>query len=292
MTTLVDIDGVTTAPERARIPVLDRGFLYGDSVYEVLRTYEGALFALEAHLGRLQCSAGRLAIELPGRERLAAELRRVVRAAGNAESYCRVIVTRGSGPLTLDPTTAIRPLRVIVVKEYEPFPDWTYERGVRVMVPSVRRTSPGSLDPAIKSGNYLNSVMALGEARRAGFFDALLLDGSGRVTEATSSNVFAWKDGQLVTPPLEVGILSGVTRGLLLELVRSLGIPCEERQLPLDDLLAADEVLLTSTLREVQPVVAVDGHPIADGTPGPMARRLRREFHERALAAVRGAGEP
>ncbi len=288
MTTLVEIDGVLSAPEEARVPVLDRGFLYGDSVYEVLRTYEGRIFALESHLDRLEGSAQRLRIDLPDRAALATAISRTLRAAGNLESYCRVIVTRGSGPLTLDPTTAARPLVAIVVKQYEPFPDWTYERGVRVMVPSILRTSPCSLDPAIKSGNYLNSVLALGEARQGGWFDAMMLDGQGRVTEATSSNVFAWKDGILLTPPLEVGILSGVTRGLLLALARELGIPCEERHLPLADLLAADEVMLTSTLREVQPVIEVDRTAIGSGAPGPTARLLRRAFHERALALVRG----
>ncbi|HUT78363.1 MAG TPA: aminotransferase class IV [Polyangia bacterium] len=288
MTTLVEIDGVLTAPETARVPVLDRGFLYGDSVYEVLRTYEGRLFALESHLDRLEGSARRLMIDLPDRARIAAAIDRTVGSAGNPESYCRVIVTRGSGPLTLDPTTAVRPLTIVIVKEFEPFPDWTFDRGVRVMVPTIQRTSPASLDPAIKSGNYLNSVLALGEARRGGCFDALMLDGYGRVTEATSSNVFAWKDGTLLTPPLEVGILSGVTRGLLLELARELRLPCEERHLPLTDLLTADEVLLTSTLREVQPVVEVAGRPIGDGAPGPLARDLRRAFHDRALALVRG----
>jgi len=288
MTAMIEIDGVLSPPEQARIPVLDRGFLYGDSVYEVLRTYEGALFALEAHLDRLARSAASLKIDLPPRERLVAGIERTVAAAGNPESYCRVIVTRGSGPLTLDPTTAGRPLTAIVAKEYEPFPDWTYERGVRVIVPSIQRTSPGSLDPAIKSGNYLNSVMAMGEARRAGYFDALMLDREGLVTEATSANVFAWKDGRLLTPPLEVGILSGVTRGLLLELARELGIPCEERHLPLAELLAAEELMLTSTLREVQPVVEVGDRVIGDGMPGPMARDLRREFHACALASIRG----
>jgi branched-chain amino acid aminotransferase len=292
MTALIEIDGVMMTPEGARIPVLDRGFLYGDSVYEVLRTYEGRIFALEAHLRRLEGSARRLMIDLPERSSLAAAIDRTVRAAANEESYCRVIVTRGSGPLTLDPTTAVRPLTVVIVKDYEAFPDWTYERGVRVMVPSILRTSPCSLDPAIKSGNYLNSVMALGEARRGGWFDALMLDGQGRVTEATSSNVFIWKDGGLLTPPLEVGILSGVTRGLLLELARELGLPREERHLPLADLLAADEVLLTSTLREVQPVIEVNGTAIGGGVPGPLARLLRRAFREHALELSREAGRP
>ncbi len=287
MTTLVNIDGRIETEDRARIPVLDRGFLYGDSVYEVVRTYSGRLFALAEHLDRLERSAAGLGLELPERGWLEEQTRATVGEAGNDESYCRIIVTRGSGPITLDPTTAGEPMTAIVVKRYEPFPDWTYQRGISIAIPQMRRSVQWSLGPAIKSGNYLNSVLALGEARKAGFYDALMLDTAERVTEATSSNVFvARSGGQLFTPPLEVGILSGVTRAFLIELARKSGMVCEELHVPLDDLLTADEVMITSTLREVQPVVRVGDHRIGDGRPGRTARRLRSLMRDFALRRV------
>jgi branched-chain amino acid aminotransferase len=268
------IGGRIGAPGEIGISPLDRGFLYGDSVYEVIRTYEGVPFAVPEHLDRLERSAARLGIRLPPRDAVVREVRRTLGAAGHAESYCRIVVTRGSGPITLDPTTAGEPLLVILVKAYEPFPAWSYERGVRVAIPQIRRTSPGSLDPAIKSGNYLNSVLALGEARAAGCDDALMLDARGDVAEATSSNVFLAKGGDVATPALATGLLAGVTRGQLIELMRRHAIRCAERAIGVDELLAADEVLLSSTLRGVQPVVEVAGRRIGAGVPGPVTRRL------------------
>jgi len=288
LTIRINIDGRISPAESARIPVLDRGFLYGDSVYEVVRTYEGKLFALEEHLARLEASAERLHLALPERSWLASEIDRTLEAAGNDETYCRIIITRGVGPITLDPTTADAPMTVIVAKEYEPFPAWTYSKGVRITIPNIRRTARVSLDPAIKSGNYLNSVLAFGEARRAGFYDAVMLDHQGLVTEATSSNVFAAKDGRLLTPALEHGLLAGVTRRFLLDLARGNGIECVECELRPADLTGADEVMLTSTLREVQPVVQIGETPIGGGVPGPISARLRRLFRDHALARVRG----
>jgi branched-chain amino acid aminotransferase len=283
----VNIGGATGSPEELRISVLDRGFLYGDSVYEVVRTYEGVPFALPEHLDRLDRSAQRLAIRLPLLEALTQEVRRTLAAAGHDEAYCRIIVTRGSGPITLDPTTAGEPLTAILVKRYEPFPDWTFERGIRVAIPQIRRTSQASLDPAIKSGNYLNSVLALGEARASGCDDALMLDAEGHVAEATSSNVFIAIDDAVATPSLEVGLLAGVTRGLLLDLMRQHGIRCAERALTVTEIVDADEVMLTSTLREVQPVVEVSGKRIGGGVPGPMTRRLGALFREYVLERIR-----
>jgi branched-chain amino acid aminotransferase len=284
MDEVVNIDGVITDAAGAMIPVFDRGFLYGDSVYEVVRTYGGAVFALEEHMTRLVRSAAGLELALPDQGWLRAQIAATIEACGNAECYCRVIVTRGSGPLTLDPTTARSPRTVIIAKRYEPFPEWTYRDGVALTFPSIRRTSRRSLDPSIKSGNYLNSVLALGEARRGGFFDAIMLDHRGMVTEATSSNVFALRGGTLCTPSLEHGLLAGVTRGILIGVARGAGLEVSERELTVDDLIAADEVMLTSTLREVMPVVRIDDAPIADGRPGPVAARLKALFHEHALA--------
>lgn len=283
----VNIGGVIGAPEELKVSALDRGFLYGDSVYEVVRTYEGVPFAFREHLARLSRSAERLGIRLPAPEEIDREVRRTLAAAGHPSAYCRIVVTRGSGPITLDPTTAGEPLTVILVKPYEPFPDWTYERGIRVAIPQIRRTSPTSLDPAIKSGNYLNSVLALGEARAAGCDDALMLDGEGHVAEATSSNVFVVVDDAVATPALEIGLLAGVTRGLLIEIMRQNGVRCAERAITVAELLDASEVMLTSTLREVQPVVEVAGRRIGDGVPGPLNKRLGALFRTYAKERIR-----
>jgi branched-chain amino acid aminotransferase len=286
MTTTINIDGEIGGSAAAKISVLDRGFLYGDSVYEVVRTYGGVIFALEEHMARLEHSAAHLHIELPDRAWLETEILRTVEHAAHEESYCRIIVTRGAGPITLDPTTATKSLTVIIVKPYEPFPDWSYQQGIKIAIPNIRRTARASLDPAVKSGNYLNSVLALGEARRAGYEDALMLDHQGLVTEATSSNVFALRNDKLCTPALEHGLLAGVTRGLLLRVAGENGFDCRECELKPKDLTSADEVMLTSTLREVQPVVQIDEQVIADGKPGPHSKRLRELFHGYALARV------
>jgi branched-chain amino acid aminotransferase len=283
----VNIGGVIGAPDELRVSPLDRGFLYGDSVYEVVRTCEGVPFAMPEHLERLGRSAQRLGIRLPARDALVREVRRTLQAAGHGESYCRIVVTRGSGPITLDPTTAGEPLTVILVKPYEPFPDWTYERGIRVAIPQIRRTSPTSLDPAIKSGNYLNSVLALGEARAAGCDDALMLDAEGHVAEATSSNLFIVADDVVSTPALEGGLLAGVTRGILIELMRQHGIRCAERAISVQEVLGADEAMLTSTLRDVQPVTEVAGRRIGDGVPGPVTKRLGALLRAYAIDRVR-----
>jgi branched-chain amino acid aminotransferase len=280
LTTRVCIDGQILPPEEARIPVFDRGFLYGDSVYEVLRTYQGVPFALEAHLLRLERSAAGLEIGLPPRDALLGWLRATLDAAGNPESYLRIMVTRGSGPMSLDPTTAEAPRSVILIKPFEPFPAWMYERGIAVAIPAIRRNARVALDPAIKSGNYLNNVLALGQARKAGFDDALLLDVNGRVTEGTSSNVFVVRGGQIHTPNLETGLLPGVTRKELIPLLKSMGLTVRECELGVDELLEADEIWLTSTLREIIPVRRVDKTIIGAGSPGPIYRR--------ALAAFRG----
>jgi len=289
LTSLVCIDGELMEPAAARVPVFDRGFLYGDSVYEVVRTYLGVPFHLDRHLERLERSAAALELALPPRATLVAWLKSALRAAGNPESYARLIVTRGSGPITLDPTTADRPRTVLLVKALEPYPAWMYAQGIKVSVPAIRRNPRAALDPSVKSGNYLNNVLALGQARRAGFDDALLLDIRGRVTEGSSSNVFAVRGGSLLTPPLETGLLHGVTRALVLELAGQVGLQAHERELEVADLARADELWLTSTLREVLPVVRLDEATIGAGAPGPRYRAMAERLHAHALDWARAA---
>jgi len=279
MSTLVAIDGVLEDGASARISVLDRGFLYGDSVYEVVRTYRGRAFLLDEHLARLERSAGLLGIPLPlAREAQAAEVERAVEAAKNAESYVRVIITRGNGPIGLDPALAEHPTRVVIVTELASFPAELYERGASVCLVRAGRSAGSVVPQGAKSGNYLVNIMALGAARRRGAHEAIMLDAAGLITEGASSNVFLVMGSALHTPPLHAGILEGITRRKVIEVARGAGIKVHERELTPGDLLHADEVFLTSTLREVLPVTRVDGAEIAGGTPGAITRRVRELY--------------
>jgi branched-chain amino acid aminotransferase len=282
MSIRVHVDGHICLPEQAKISVFDRGFLYGDSVYETIGTVRGRLFALSDHLDRLERSAGRLALRLPPRTEIERAIVETVAAAGNAESRVRVIVTRGGGKLDLDPASAGEPRLVVIVGPLGGPSLEMYDRGVAVAIVSVTRNLPGAIDPAIKSGNYLNNVLALSEARRRpGVHEAILLSATGSVAEGASSNVFGVKAGVIFTPALSVGILDGVTRGKVIQLARDAGIPCREPEfLAPDELRGADEIFLTSAARGVLPVTEIDGQPVATGTPGPVTRRMM-ELYER-----------
>jgi branched-chain amino acid aminotransferase len=287
---LVNIDGALLPPERATVSVFDRGFLYGDSVYETLRTYRGKVFELERHLARLRRSARLIGMDLPWDDaRLRAEIERTVREAGNPESYMRVVVSRGAGRFGLDPTLADRALPIVIVRPLEAPPRESYERGVAVAIVSVRRNMREAIDPQAKTGNYLNSVLALAEARAAGAHEAILLDAEGLVAEGASSNVFCVRGGFLLTPPLSIGILDGVTRAIVLELASGPGeahVPEREAKLKPRDLYTASEVFITSTTRELLPVVEVvyegERHRVGDGRPGPVWRELLERFRARA----------
>jgi branched-chain amino acid aminotransferase len=285
--TLLNVEGRLVPPEQAFVPVLDRGFLYGDSVYDVVRTYGGRVFALDRHLARMERTASRIGLSLPSRPTLTAELLRTIDAAGNPESYARFIVTRGQGGFGLSPHLAEGENRLIIlVKPLEPPAPDQYERGLRVAVARTRRNPPQALDPALKTGNYLNGILALREAHAAGADDALMLDIQGRVTEASTSNVFHVKDGAVITGPLSLGMLEGVTRALLIDVARAEGLQVREEPYGIDALVAADEVFVTSTIREVMAITSLalleSGAPewrrVADGKPGPITRRLHAAF--------------
>jgi branched-chain amino acid aminotransferase len=275
LTTIISVNGKLGGPETAVIPVLDRGFLYGDSVYEVVRTYAGRPFALEPHLDRLQRSADLLGIVLPvPRVALVEEIDAALARAGNRESYVRVIVTRGSGPIGLDPALASEPCRVIIVTELKELPAELYRDGASIVLVPVGRTGGGGVPAGAKSGNYLVNIMALAAARKRGAHEAVMVDGAGYLTEGTSSNVFALREGALCTPPLSAGILQGITRGKVMELGRQAGLRMVETELRPADLTGAEEVFLTSTLREVLPITRIDEQPLGDGRPGPVTRKL------------------
>lgn len=283
MTTKVSIDGEIQELDEARVPVTDRGFLYGDSVYEVVRTYGGRPFLLTEHLGRLQRSADQLCLALPGGlEPIARDVEATVRAAQNAESYVRIIVTRGSGPIALDPSTAERPRRVVIVTPLQLYPEALYREGALIRLVATGRGDSGLLAGA-KSGNYLLNVLALGEAKRQGAHEAILLDHQGRVTEGATSNIFLVREGGLHTPPLSAGILEGITRRTVFGLAAAARLEVIERELRPADLRSAEEIFLTSSLREVLPVsrvMDVEGalFPVGGGLPGQITRRLHRAY--------------
>jgi branched-chain amino acid aminotransferase len=277
------INGHIVPAEEARVSVLDNGFTFGDSVYETLRTYGGRPFALDRHLRRLRGSAARIAVSIPEADAvLAARLDALLARAGNPESYIRMIVTRGVGDISYHFDRVQGPTIVFAVKPYEPLAARDHEEGVAVSVVSVRRNHKDALDPAIKSCNLLNNILAVLEAQSRGAIEAIMLNAAGDVAEGASSNVFVVQGGLLSTPPLEAGILAGITREVILELLPTLSLECREERLTLPAFLGADEAFLTSTLKEAAPIRSVDGKPLGAGRPGPVTRRIQAAFREMA----------
>jgi branched-chain amino acid aminotransferase len=282
MSRIASIDGVIFAPEDAKVSVYDRGFLYGDSVFETIRTYGGRPFALDEHVRRLERSAERVAIPMPVEpSAFAAEIERAIAAAANPESYARATLTRGSGPLGLDSAQATDPLRVILVEPLKLLAAEMYRDGVAAI--TYRTERAGDAAHGAKIGNYLASVLALRAARAAGAHEALIVDVHGRILEGTTSNVFVVRGEALVTPPEEAGILPGITRAHILSIAGGAGLRVEFSPLTPDDVLAADEVFISSSLREILPVVRVDGRDIGGGKPGPRTAALHQEFRRHVL---------
>ena len=283
MSIRVHIGGRVCLPEEAKISVFDRGFLYGDSVYETIGTSGGRLFAADEHLTRLERSAARIGLRAPPRAAMERAIGDTMAAANNPESRVRIMLTRGAGKLDLDPASTDDTQLVVIVFPLGPPTAEMYARGVSVAVVSVTRNSPLAIDPAVKSGNYLNNILALGEARRrAGAYEAILCAADGSVAEGASSNVFIVAGGVVRTPPLEVGILDGITRAKVIALCREGGIPVEEGRMTPDELRGADEIFITSATRAVLPVTRVDERPVGTGTPGPVTRRLMEMLAELA----------
>lgn len=278
MALLIRIDGVTHRERAtATVSLYDHGFLFGDSVYEVVRTWGGRIYELGPHLARLYRSAGGLSLDI-GRtkEELAREIESALRDAGCAgEAYVRVIVTRGVGEIDIDPASCGQPTTVIVVKDLSTWPPEQYAQGVDAAIVSVVRNELGTIDPSLKTGNYLNSILALIEAKKRGAKEAILLNPRGHVTECTTSNIFFARDGIVYTPALESGILEGVTRSTVLRCAREGGVPVREGLYGADLLRTADEAFISSTTRGVMPIGTIDGRPVGMGEGArPLLARL------------------
>ena len=289
----VSVNGRVTAPEEAAVSPLDRGFLYGDSVYETIRTYSGRPFLLREHLERLRASALRLAIPI---ERapvdIAAGIAETLASAGNPESAVRVILTRGQGGIGYDAEGCGSPTVVIHVRPCPEIPAAWRQEGVDVAVVNVTRNEVTAVDPAIKSSNLLNNLLAWSAARRLGVFEPILPNAQGRLTEGATSNVFLVRGARLSTPSLECGLLRGITRDLVLDLARRDGIEVTEEELSPEDLRGADEAFLTSTLKGILPIRRCDGWPIREGRPGAATRRLMDLFEARVHAETKAGSAP
>ncbi len=284
MATTVMIDGRIVPPEQALVSVFDRGFLYGDSVFESLRTYGGVPFALDEHLARLERSAARVFIALPvSVATLRAEILSALSSHGSAESYLRVTLTRGIGrALGLDPELAEQPLRVVLVATLSVPPAELYERGMAAITFRAQRPSDAPAVTDAKIGIYLLAVLAMRAARAQGAGEALLEDENGYILEGSTSNLFAVFAGRLLTPPETAAILPGITRAHTLAIAADLGLVIELRTPRKSELLLADEVFISSSIRELLPVISIDGQRMGPGLPGPITRELLRRFREAA----------
>ncbi|MBI5184383.1 MAG: aminotransferase class IV [Nitrospinae bacterium] len=279
MSEIVNINGNLFPPEKAVISVFDHGLLFGDSVYEVLSTRKGRFYTVREHLERLFNSAKGINLVVPyGFEELEGEIKRTAAAAKNEDTYIRIIITRGVGDLNIDPSSCLKPQLIIFARKAIEYPEEFYSRGIELIVSTVRRNIPEALSPGLKTGNYLNNVLAIAEAVREGAHDGLMLSHDGFISECTTSNFFFVSDGTIKTPSLEVGILQGVTRRNILIVAEENGVPYEEgRYLP-EDLALAEEAFVSSTTKNILPVTRISGRPVGDGHPGEITRRMMKLF--------------
>jgi branched-chain amino acid aminotransferase len=287
MAAMVNVNGRISDEREAVISVFDHGFLYGEGIYETLRTYNGRPFLYDRHMRRLRNSAAMMALEIPFTDdQLASQIRDTTAAANldGAEAYIRVLVTRGVGELTYDIKATPTPSVVIIVKPLVEPSEETYEQGVKVSLVDVVRNHPASVNPMIKSNNLMNQALAGQEAIRRGAFEGVMRNYRGELTECTTANLFVVREGAAHTPPLESGLLPGITREFLFEVGRDVGIDVRETVLRDNDLFGADEAFLTSTTREAVPIVKVDDRTIGTGKPGAVTTKLLKGFRDRAYA--------
>ncbi len=290
MTIRINVNGVLGTDEDRLLSPLDQGFLFGASVYETVRTYDGVPFLVERHLKRLRDSALALGIDFDeSDETLTRRVYETLEASGNAESSVRIVVSAGVGAIDYRQGSTKKPTIVIVVRPLPPFPESLYKDGATASFVSIMRAGRGNLSPRIKSSNLLNNLMALRQAHERGAYEALMLNPKGEVCEGSMSNVFVVTDATIATPPISAGILEGITRELVLLIAREGGFELEEKILLPDELLGADEVFITASSRQVVPIVKVDEQPIADGRPGPVTQKLISLYREKVHALMRDA---
>src|SRR5580765_7385475 len=289
----VYVNGRIASAEEAVIPVYDHGFLYGEGVYETLRTYNRVPFLLDRHVRRLRASAGHLQLAVPfSDDELAAWIEDTMAAAGPMrEAYIRVLLTRGIGELTYDVRSTPVPSLVIIVKPLEEPPSRVLTDGIKVALVPILRNHPGSVNPVIKSNNLLNNALAMQEANRRGADEGLMCNYRGELSECSQANFFIVRSGAALTPRNEAGLLEGLTRNFLFEVGQEIGVEVRHETLFPADLQSADEAFITSTTRELSPVTHIDGRPVGNGKPGPVTHKLLEAYRRRAHALTQALVE-
>ncbi|EKK02826.1 Branched-chain amino acid aminotransferase I [Rhodopirellula baltica SH28] len=281
MTQAIYINGEYFSREDAKISVYDHGLLYGDGVFEGMRIYSGKVFALEDHMTRLYESARAIMLDIPiAIDALTTAVNETVAKNGLTEGYIRLVVTRGGNQLGLNPFSCEDPQVIIIADTISLYPEKFYTEGLELITASTIRNHPAALSPRVKSLNYLNNIMAKIEAIRAGCIEAVMLNTKGEVAECTGDNIFIVRGGRLITPPIDAGILEGITRNTVIDLARENGIEVAEEAMTRHDIFVADECFLTGSAAEVIPAVKLDGRVIGDGKPGPMTQKLNAAFRE------------
>ncbi len=285
----VYIDGKYYDERNARVSVFDHGLLYGDGIFEGIRAYNGRVFKLKEHIDRLFCSAKAILLELPmSHEDIMTAVVETCRRNKIRDGYIRLVVTRGIGTLGLNPNRCKNPSVIIIAGKIQLYPQEFYQRGMEIVTVPTTRNLHSALNPAIKSLNYLNNVLARIEANIAGCEEAILLNAEGFVCECTGDNVFIIKERHLFTPPLSAGALYGITRRVVMEMAEESGLTVSEPNLTRYDLFNADECFLTGTGAELVPIVKIDGRVIGEGKRGTVTGKLMAQY--RALTKV--SGEP
>jgi branched-chain amino acid aminotransferase len=275
------IDGKFYPEGEAKVSVFDHGLLYGDGIFEGIRFYSDRVFRLEEHIDRLWDSARSICLDIPmSAAEMKEALLETIRKNDLHDGYIRLLVTRGIGNLGLNPAQCKRPSVIIIAAKIALYPESIYRNGLTVITCATRRTSPSSLNPAVKSLNYLNNVMARIEANLASADEALMLNGEGYVAECTADNLFIVKRGHIFTPPIAAGALRGITRSIVFEIGAELGVKVAETNITRHDVFIADECFLTGTAAEMIPVVKADGRPIGTGKPGPLTAQIIERFRE------------
>lgn len=281
MSQQIYINGEYFSKDDAKISVYDHGLLYGDGVFEGMRIYGGKVFRLREHLVRLWESAASIGLQIPiTMDQLTGDVNECVGRNQLQEGYIRLVVTRGSGALGLDPFRCSNPQIIIIADKISLYPEELYENGLELVTASTIRNHPAALSPRIKSLNYLNNILAKMEGLKAGCVEALMLNHVGQVAECTGDNLFIVKSGRLLTPPIDAGILEGITRNAVLELAVEAGIETLETTLTRHDIYIAEECFLTGSAAEVIPAVKLDGRLIGSGKPGPITRQLNEAFRK------------
>lgn len=285
----VFIDGKFYSERDAKVSVFDHGLLYGDGIFEGIRIYNGRVFKLKEHIDRLFYSAKAILLNIPmSHAQIMKATVETCRKNKLRDGYIRLLVTRGVGTLGLNPNRCKRPSVIIIADKIQLYPPAFYQRGMEIITVPTTRNLHSALNPAIKSLNYLNNILAKIEANNAGVEEAVMLNSEGFVAECTGDNLFIIKDGKLLTPPLSAGALYGITRQTVIELAEQMGMVVDEPNLTRYDLFNADECFLTGTGAEIVPVTKIDGRVIGSGKPGALTRKLVAEYH--ALTKV--SGEP